>query len=371
MKYLYNFGITQDDVQTERKALDIKDGDHLICIASAGEVPLNLLSCSDVHINAVDISQSQLHLSRLKMAAAIHFEPEEAARFIGYFPCRGSERMRLFRHIARNFTREESYFWREHSRLFVKGPIHLGRFERYLSMFNWLGLRILGKRKVRELLDFENVEAQRDYFDQHIDSKNIRFIFNLAFHPKIYKNRGMDAQGLRFSGERNIAAFFFGRFRSFCTSTLARENYFLQLSLFNRILFKEALPEYLMEPGIHLLRARKDQLTFNKDDISEHILKYPEGYFNKYALSNIGDWISKEEYFNLMRNIGDKAPGESKILLRYIHYPHSLPENLRDTIHVNSSVADVLESMDRYPFYSLIPMYIQRTSGNNEGPRNI
>jgi len=42
MKYLYNFGITQDDVQTERKALDIKDGDHLICIASAGEVPLNL-----------------------------------------------------------------------------------------------------------------------------------------------------------------------------------------------------------------------------------------------------------------------------------------------------------------------------------------
>ena len=72
----------------------------------------------------------------------------------------------------------------------------------------------------------------------------------------------MDEHGLTHSGERNIASFFFGRFRDFCTSTIARENHLLQFTFFNRVLFGNALPDYLKEDGNKYLRQRMDQLTF-------------------------------------------------------------------------------------------------------------
>ena len=75
MKPLYNYGISQEDARTERRALDIREGDRLLCVASAGEVPLNLLAMGTVAIEAVDISRTQLFLCRLKMAACRVLEP--------------------------------------------------------------------------------------------------------------------------------------------------------------------------------------------------------------------------------------------------------------------------------------------------------
>lgn len=85
-KYLYDFGVSQDDTLSELRALELISGDRVLCIASAGEVPLELLVNSDqsITIDAVDIAPSQLMLSNLKLQAALALDTEEAARFLGY-----------------------------------------------------------------------------------------------------------------------------------------------------------------------------------------------------------------------------------------------------------------------------------------------
>jgi S-adenosylmethionine:diacylglycerol 3-amino-3-carboxypropyl transferase len=57
-KYIYDFGVSQDDPQSELKTLELTQGDRVLCIASAGEVPLELLANSDqsITIDAVDIA---------------------------------------------------------------------------------------------------------------------------------------------------------------------------------------------------------------------------------------------------------------------------------------------------------------------------
>ena len=79
MEPTFEYGISQEDSRVDARALDLRDGDRLLCISSAGEMPLNLLAMFDIKISAVDILESQNCLTRLKLAATRSLDPEEAA----------------------------------------------------------------------------------------------------------------------------------------------------------------------------------------------------------------------------------------------------------------------------------------------------
>ena len=77
MSFLFDFGFSQEDELVASAALDA-GGQTVLCVASAGDVPLSLLALGARQIIAVDISEPQLHLCRLK-AAAIQCLAREAA----------------------------------------------------------------------------------------------------------------------------------------------------------------------------------------------------------------------------------------------------------------------------------------------------
>ena len=66
MSFLYNFGISQEDERTESAALRLTPNDRVICIASAGEIPLSLAAMGVQHVTAVDIDPAQMALTKLK-----------------------------------------------------------------------------------------------------------------------------------------------------------------------------------------------------------------------------------------------------------------------------------------------------------------
>jgi S-adenosylmethionine:diacylglycerol 3-amino-3-carboxypropyl transferase len=360
MKFLYNFGISQDDPETERKALGLKKGDRLLCIASAGEVPLDLLSTTRAKVHAVDISTPQLYLSKLKLAAALHLDPPDAIRFIGYKPATAAFRYRMFDQIKARLESSERAFWKANPIAFESGPVHCGRFEQYISNFNKIALLILNRSKMKSLIELDDIKQQKQYFDNCINTGRLKIIFRLAFHPRIYKKRGMDEQGLTHRGERNIAEFFFNRFRDFCTSTPARENHLLQLTFFNRVIFDDALPAYLREEGITQLRDGVKRLVFYHGDIMNHIRNSNRGQYNKFALSNLGDWLTRQDMNHLFKMILEKTGEDGRILLRYIHYAHPIPDEFKEKLPEEDELGRELESIDRYPFYSLRPIRIIR-----------
>lgn len=65
-----SFSITMDDHDVVARALQIRPGDKIACLASAGDAPLNLLVHDPAVVDAIDISAPQLHLMQLKMTAA-------------------------------------------------------------------------------------------------------------------------------------------------------------------------------------------------------------------------------------------------------------------------------------------------------------
>jgi len=356
MDSLFNYGISQEDAITEFKALKLREGDSLICIASAGEIPLNIAAMADVKITAADISVNQIRLCRIKQMTALNFEATTAASFLGYMNMQENERERIFRTgIINNLPIEDREFWKSNIDAVKSGVINSARFEKYIRKVAGAGQLLVGKKNLYRLFECNSIEDQKKIFDSRINGMLVKGIFRIAFHPWIYKNRGIDPAGLTHSGARNIGEFFFNRFRNFCCNTLSRENYYLQYTFFNRILFPEALPEFL-KPACHERFVRNVSNIEYKICKIEEVLEAAEaGKFNKIHISNIGDWQSVEKMNELFRLITDKTDPGARAVMRYIHLNHSVPNDLT-TLVADYPLGRSLEFSDRYPFYSVVPL---------------
>lgn len=352
----YNYGISQEDASTEERALDLRDGDRLLCIASAGEVPLNLLARRTIAIDAADISREQIALSRLKLGACRALEPLEAAAFLGFMDAPADQRRRFFDRTAAFLTEDEKRFWAMNPGAVERGPVRAGRFERYLNRFSPASLAVLGEKKMRRLFDQNSVEAQREYFDRCLSTALLKGLFKVAFHPRLYRKRGIAEEGLRHGGKRNIAEFFYGRFRDFCAATPARRNYYLQFCFFGRVLFPEALPDYLTEEGMRRVRESHVNIAWREGSYQAVLGESRPGAFNKFHLSNIGDWMGREEFAGLLGLVRKKAAPSSLAVSRYIHLDHPVPEVLRGRVVRRDGLGEELMKTDRFPFYNLVVM---------------
>ena len=360
-KYLYDFGVSQDDPRSELRALELKPGDRVLCIASAGEVPLELLvnSESSITIDAVDIASPQLMLTNLKFKTALVLETEEAARFLGYLPSNKQARERSFHQIKADLLEQEIFFWENNPKIFEHGPIHLGRYETYIARFSPLGRLLLGgKRKIRGLFECESIEEQERYFDEELRSGLLKILFKLMFHQRLYKNQGIAEQGLIYMGEQNIGIKFYNTFRDFCTHTPVRENWMLQFVLFNRVLFEDASPSYLLAEGRKRLIDESNRLKFIKESYTKILENSEVATYNKFALSNVSDWLSEEDFTELMNLIVNKAGSDARGLIRYIHSSGSVQGDLQDSVQFNTAWGEQLLEQDRFPFYNLIPFKI-------------
>ncbi|SMO45328.1 DUF3419 family protein [Fodinibius sediminis] len=362
--YLYDFGISQDDPQTELRVLDLVPGDRLLCIASGGEVPLELLvnSPSSVTIDAVDIAEPQLFLSNLKLNAAIELDGHDAARFLGYLRADNSRREIWFEQIRKRLPDREVHFWEQHSAVFDRGPVHLGRFETYIARFAPLGRWLLGSRRdIRGLFETRTIEDQKEYFDRKFRVGLLKKLFRIMFSKRLYKSHGIAEQGLIHMDEQeqDISRIFYHRFRRFCTNTPVRENWLLQFVLFDRVLFEEALPSYLGEAGRKRLCLEKDRLRFSNKSYTDMISHHSSRTYNKFALSNVSDWLSTDAFSGLLRLIAEKTGAGARGLIRYIHSADTEDPRLQGRIKFDRVWGEELLCRDRFPFYNLIPFEVR------------
>lgn len=364
MEHLFDFGISQEDALTENKVLELNSSDSLLAITSAGDVPLNLLALSGARITTVDISESQNAMLRYKMNAVLNLEPEEAAALIGYIKKDNDTRLKLYKQVSGFLNENDRIFWNNNTDAIRKGIINLARFEKYMQKFNGIARSIIGKKRLLGLFELDNTEDQFKYFDNKIRTPFLKKLFNLAFHPKIYKNRGVSSEGFVNSGENRIAEFFFNRFRDFCCSTIASKNYFLQYTFFNRVLFPEAFPEFLSDSGCENIRKNHKNLKIVNDSIFTVLKNCEESYFNKFHISNIGDWVEKKEFSELLRLIHTKSPDKGRVSSRYIHYLHPVPEDLQYSVIPDYELGEELIKTDRYPFYNIVPFLIEKKDIN-------
>jgi S-adenosylmethionine-diacylglycerol 3-amino-3-carboxypropyl transferase len=356
MKAIYDFGLSQEDFRTEKAVLDLQPGDRLLCVASGGELPLNLLCThKDVAITAVDISPGQIYLCKLKMLAALHINYPLNGYFLGYGKMQKAQRRALFeKMLSPQLTEEEERFWRRHLAAIEAGVVNAGRFEKYLRKLQWVAKPIIGIKNIRRLMACATTTEQQAVFDQRIVNRNgVRFLFKLAFHPAIYRNRGLQAKALQHASE-DTGTKYLRNFRDFCTATPAKSNYFLQYFLLGACQTPDAFPEYLYEANRKVLMERTHVLCFKQCSFAAAIESNGRGAFNKIHFSNIGDWLSVDEFKMLWGIMREALPGGAKLCYRFLQKNHFHAIAEKGLLLCNDKS---LQEKDRFPFYSTIAIH--------------
>ena len=360
MSHLYNFGLSQEDERTEAAALGLGNGrDRVLSIASAGDMPLSLLALGAEGVIAVDLDPRQLHLARLKLAAVVRLDREEAIRFLGFMPASRASRRRWLRDVLPGLPPDSRLFWEWHEEEATRGAIWAGRYERYIGWLVLLVTPLVGLRPFEPLFACETLQQQRAAFARAFDRPRIRAIFRLAFHPRIYSRRGIDPRSLQFrSPERSLGDQFFERFRTLCTGTPARSNHLLQLTALGRVLTVDAVPEYLTRHGAATVRARVDRLAYHEADLAAFLEHAPRGAFNKAHLSNLPDWLPQDRFDQVMRLLYARMASPARLVWRHLHVDRALPSDLQGKIRIDRALGERLGGRDRFPFYGIVPAHI-------------
>jgi S-adenosylmethionine:diacylglycerol 3-amino-3-carboxypropyl transferase len=354
MAFLFDFGISQEDPLSEQYILDLKPSDRVLSLASGGEVPLSLLSLiDDLHVKAVDISEAQIKLCRIKIVTVRQMDFPLSGQFLGYSKLNRKMRLGLYHGLVRqHLSEEDAAYWDQNQRFIEKGVVNAGRFEQYINKLRSVASLFIGKRNLIELISCQSVEEQEKVFDERIATrKSLQLLFKIAFHPAIYRKRGLQDQALIHAG-KSTGEKFYSRFRDFCTSNLAGGNYFLQYFLIGRCITEDSYPLYLQPVNRNRLLKNLDHLELTTTSLQSALAEKEKGYYNKIHMSNLGDWMSVEEFSELLGLLKDQCNPGTKICARY------LQKNQFTSAHsaefpIDPLISSQAEKRDRFPFYTI------------------
>jgi S-adenosylmethionine:diacylglycerol 3-amino-3-carboxypropyl transferase len=340
---------------SEQFALDIQCQDRILSLASGGEVSFSFLSLNEnIQLKAVDISEQQIMLCRLKLAAAQHLDFPVNAHFLGYAKLKLSDRRELYQSIIRpNLLAEDVLFWDKNIRFIENGVVNGGRFEQYIKKMRFVADLIIGRKNIQRLIECQSIEEQKTVFHDLIEPrKSLQLLFKIAFHPVIYKKRGLQEQALIHAG-KSTGDRFYGRFQDFCTSNLAAENYFLQYFLTGNCAVEKSFPEYLRPENKERLLHNLNRFELEINSLQKVLVEKGKGYFNKIHLSNVGDWLSVEQFAELRSLLLQYCDPGTKICYRYLQKNH-FQGTADSEFLIDQVISGHAEKNDRFPFYSIL-----------------
>jgi S-adenosylmethionine:diacylglycerol 3-amino-3-carboxypropyl transferase len=234
----------------------------------------------------------------------------------------------------------------------AQGIINAGRFEQYISKLRFLVYLFVGRKNLHRLIACQNREEQVQIFENHIASRrSLRLLFKIAFHPAIYKKRGLQEQALIHAG-KSTGEKFYSRFRDFCTGNPAAENYFLQYFLTGSCITDKSLPIYLQPENKARLLNNLQGFSVVTTSFQEALREGGPGFYNKIHLSNLGDWQSKEQFAEMLALIKTNCSTGTKICSRYLQKNHFTDSNFHG-FNMENELSSKLESKDRFPFYTI------------------
>lgn len=367
MSFLFDFGISQEDPLSEQRILEIQPNDRILSIASGGEVPLAFLSLNEnIRLSAVDLSESQVKLCRLKIHAAIHLDFPLNGCFLGYAKLDRKKRNELYHKIILpQLAEDDAIFWNQNIRFIEKGIVSAGRFEQYIGKMRLFANLIIGKNNIQRLIACQSLEDQKKvFYDRIAPRKSLQLLFKIAFHPAIYKKRGLQEQALihasKTTGER-----FYRKFQDFCTATLAAENYFLQYFLTGICSREESFPEYLKPKNRNRLISNLSRFELTSNSFQNVLFEKGIGAFNKIHASNIGDWLSEVEFSELLGLFISNCSSGTKICYRYLQKNH-FQEITTNEYSIDEVISGKIEKMDRFPFYNILAVTLQKAETNEK-----
>lgn len=346
---MINYSQCWEDPELLYRALEVKSDDIVVSITSGGDNCLALLNKQPRQIYCIDSNIEQSHLLELKAAALNGLGHSDFLCFIGIN--KSERRIELYKKIEELLPLQSKHWWTENVDLIAEGIIHIGRFERFLVLFNSYLLPFVHSRKtIFKFIEINDLEKQKQFFDKTWNSRFWKGLFRLASSRFILKYFARQKGMFQYSDTKSVAEEYENRLNNNLRTIPIDQNYFMHYCLTGN--FRTVLPPYLQEENQGVIKQRLYTLKIVTDNLLDFLKKMPNESISKFNLSDIFEPMSDAENSEIWREIFRTAKNHTRIVYWNNLVLRTFPVSLQNHIEENRILSHDLYKQDRNFFYS-------------------
>lgn len=344
----YSFG--NEDWNTERQALQIKPGNQVLCISASGDRPLHLLLDDLGKLTSVDANPVQNYLLNLKCAALKTFAYDEYIGFLGGAACKN--RKVFLKQLLPHMDEETAKFWSQRSKMINKGVLYQGSLEKFSKIIS-KSFSFFRPIKTKKIFNMKCLEEQREYL-QSWDSYWFRKFFLFVLNPRLCRLFAIDP-GLYVHADPSLGLgrYIYDRMIHSLHHSLAKDNLLFSL-IFRGYIEPSAFPPYLHPEGSSIIRERLDRLYTKTADVVEHLEQTEDNTYDRYSLSDVASYLSRDNFDRLIKNIYRTARPGARFCIRQFSSNQQIPLEFETAFKRDTILEGKLEREDRCFVYRFI-----------------
>jgi S-adenosylmethionine-diacylglycerol 3-amino-3-carboxypropyl transferase len=318
-----------EDPEIDRIAFRIKPDDIVFSITSGGCNALSFLIDDPKKVICLDLSRYQNYLLSLKINAFRALSYDELLEFLGVH--HSDKRAELYGKIKQFLPAEEQLYWNSKSRDISRGIIHCGRYERYMHLLKRLFRILTGRRVIDELYATAAKDEREILFAKKWD--NIRWrLFCRIFLSRRFASMFFDKAFYQYlDKDFSFEKYYRSAVKRAVTELPLKENHFLAYILFGNY-YQDNFPVYLRRENYNLIRDRLGRVEIVTTGCQDYFRSLPEGSISKFNFTNIFEWMSPDEFIDLLRETIRVATDGAILTYRNHLVTRKRPESLMDQI---------------------------------------
>ncbi|HYO72038.1 MAG TPA: DUF3419 family protein [Archangium sp.] len=266
-----NYSLGDEDTSVEHHILP-PGTENVVAIAGSGGRVIPLLARSPANVTCIDISDTQLALTELRIAALKALEHPDYLGLLGYEEMPAVRRCEIISGLSLSDPARMSL--QPVVKAIASGEriIYLGRFERMLRTLARLNA-LFTRQGGRGLFEHQDLESQQRHLESKFPTGAWKLILMLLGNSAVLNSllyRGdfpkKNRPGSAYSIYRDI-------FDRLFRTIPARKSFFLQMVFFGELRYREG---YLLEcdPSVYQAAqqaARSSRIDFVRGDIIQHV----------------------------------------------------------------------------------------------------
>jgi S-adenosylmethionine-diacylglycerol 3-amino-3-carboxypropyl transferase len=315
-----NYTLSNEDTRIEFELL--KPGArHVFSIAGSGARVLPLIARNPEELTVVDVSENQLYLTELRLAAARHLSHPEYLYFMGYrgglfsMDNASDDRMRIFETL--DLSEKCREFWlRNAGQWTPRGFVYLGSWEGHFIKISRLFRSIL-RMDVLPIFEAHSLKEQRRLIEKHWKPKLFRNFLRVAasefvFNRFLYKGHFSGGSDRR-TEELAPWRFLEQEFNRLFQTTLLRKNYMMQLLFLGKVVFEEGLPLEAQPDTLELIKASKTRVHYLHSDL---VSALGSKGFDFVSLSDTISYLPDDVANTILGRLPAESPSGTKMIIR-------------------------------------------------------
>ena len=333
------------------EALKITPDDIVLSIASAGDNSFALLLDKPKKVIALDLNPAQIALCELKMAAIAELNWNDCMEFLGALD--SDNRTEVYHTIRQLLSNSTKDFWDSNLFAIHGGVIHMGKFEKYFSIFRRFILPLIHtKSEINGLLMNKTLSEEEEYYDNVWNNWRWRKLIKIFFGKFLLGRLGRDPEFFRYVQKIDVSTQLLERAKYAMTALPTYNNWFMEFILTGKYGDLDMAHPYMNKDNFMQLKSLLSRLELRLESIESYLSSGPEDAPTKYNLSDIFEYMSAESVEEILNYILRFSPSHTRFAYWNLFVQRSVPNKLRDRIRRDEDLSDKLWKKDKAFFYS-------------------